>query len=111
DSQETCAGEGAATVRWIIDLPDRLVLEVAAPNPGWLVIADTWYPGWQASLDGTPASLYQADGLFRAVAVGAGLHRVEIKYRPPGFYFSGLFSILMLLCVVYLLTKWGRKSV
>lgn len=110
-TKDRCTGDGVAAVRWVTDLPDRMVLEVNAPNPGWLVIADTWYPGWQVSIDGTRKELYQADGLFRAVAVEEGNHIIEIKYRPLGFYFSGLFSILVLLCVLSLFKSWGRKSV
>ncbi len=106
-----CGGNGLATVRWVMDLPDRMVLEVFAPNPGWLVIADTWYPGWQASMDGAETPLYPADDLFRVVAVEEGEHQIEIKYRPTGFYFGAKLSILVLLFILFLLTRWGRKSV
>jgi hypothetical protein len=107
---DQCTGNGMAIVRWITDLPDRVVLDVDAPNPGWLVIADTWYPGWEASVDGNKVNLYKADGVFRAVVVGEGRHQVEIKYHPSGFYFAGLFSILILVFVGTMLIRWGRKS-
>jgi uncharacterized membrane protein YfhO len=85
-------------------------LEVDAPNPGWVEIADTWYPGWQVTVDGSNETLYKADGLFRAVAVGEGKHLIEIKYRPPGFYFAGLFSILIPVILGMIQTRLGRKS-
>jgi uncharacterized membrane protein YfhO len=113
EAPDLCLGNGTASVDRVSEQPDRMVFEVAAPNAGWLVIADTWYPGWQASVDGTGVDLYQADGLFRAVAVGDGKHKVEMKYRPAGFYFGGMFSILILVLIFVdsMLIRQGRKSV
>ncbi len=94
----------------MLEAPDRLIFNITADNSGWLVLADTWYPGWQATVDGDQSPLYRADSIFRAVYVGAGSHQVEIKYRPSGFNFGGMFSILVLLLILPLLTNWGRKS-
>jgi hypothetical protein len=65
--------------------PARVEIEVEAPTAGWLVLTDTHYPGWQASVDGVAAPITQANYLFRAVWVEAGAHRVEFDYRPKSF--------------------------
>lgn len=85
--------------------PDRVTLEVDAAKDGWLELMDTWYPGWTVSVDGQAAALYRADGAFRAVPVLAGSHRIVFQYRPIGFYFGGLFSILVLLFIII----WGMR--
>ncbi len=61
---------------------ERVEVLVTAASPAVLVLRDAWYPGWQARLDGEPATLLRADGLFRAVAVPEGTHSVVFAFRP-----------------------------
>ena len=53
------------------------------PNPALLVVAETWFPGWTAKVDGKRVPVLQADGAFLGVAVGAGSHTVELDYKRP----------------------------
>jgi hypothetical protein len=62
--------------------PDRVVLEAELSEPGYVVLADAYDPGWRARIDGRPALLLAANAVFRAVPVDAGRHRVELLYRP-----------------------------
>jgi uncharacterized membrane protein YfhO len=52
---------------------------------GFLVLSDTYYPGWQVFVDGEEAKIYQADYLFRAVPLKQGEHVVEFRYSPSSF--------------------------
>jgi hypothetical protein len=87
------SGPGAAAAAASHDAPrarirveelfaDRERLEVDLDGPGFVVSVDAWAPGWRASVDGRPAEVLRANGLFRAVAVPAGRHVVEMVYRP-----------------------------
>ncbi len=58
---------------------------VKTEQPGWLVIPDTWSPGWRAHVSGTPAPVRRANYAFRAVAVPAGESEVRLDYHPEGF--------------------------
>ena len=63
--------------------PDRVELETESSHPGWAVLVDAHGAGWRARLDGQETPLLRANLAFRAVAVPAGRHRVEMLYRPP----------------------------
>ncbi len=76
---------GMAQIRLVEDRADRVVVEVTAEEPGWLFMADSWYPGWQASVDQEQTPLYRVDYLFRAVWLPAGRHEVVFAYRPASF--------------------------
>ncbi|MGD9498378.1 MAG: hypothetical protein AB7Y46_18945 [Armatimonadota bacterium] len=58
---------------------------VRCPAPRVLVLADAWYPGWRASLDGRPVPLLRANFAFRGVVVPAGAHTVEFDFRPTSW--------------------------
>ncbi len=68
------------------DDPNTVRMETDFPQDGFLVLADTNYPGWEAFLDGERVPLLQADYAFRAVRVTAGSHTVEFRYWPYTFW-------------------------
>lgn len=84
--------------------PNRLVIEVEADEAGWLVISDTWYPGWRAWVDGMEKPILHANYLFRAVELPAGEHQVILGYRPLSF-FVGLAVSLVSLLLVFILWR------
>ncbi len=61
---------------------DRLRAGTRSNAPALLVFLQSYHPGWRAFLDGAPAPIVRADILFQAVAVPAGEHVVEFRYRP-----------------------------
>ena len=79
------------------DAPERVVAELTASFPGLLVLADLDYPGWVAEEGGRRLPILRADGYFRAVALPAGVHRVEFRYRPMSFYAGAGISAIALL--------------
>ena len=82
--------------------PERVAIEVDAEAPGYLVLTDTWYPGWEATVDGEPSPIHRADVLFRAVAVDAGRHRVVFTFRPASLRVGVVISLagLVVLTIV-----------
>ena len=77
------ASQGSVQIRSY--RPEHVELEVEATGPGWVVLSDLYYPGWTASVDGTPVEPQRANYLFRAVEVGEGRSIVRFSYRPGSF--------------------------
>jgi uncharacterized membrane protein YfhO len=64
------------------DSPDRLRVEVDSPEPAWLVLTDAYFRGWEAAVDGRPATIVPAYGALRAVAIPAGQSVAVFSYEP-----------------------------
>ncbi|MCC6763041.1 MAG: YfhO family protein [Deltaproteobacteria bacterium] len=82
--------------------PRMVRVEVDAPAAGVLVLTDTWYPGWRATVDEAPAAIHPANHLVRAVPVGAGHHVVAFRYEPASVQRGALVSGLALLVLATL---------
>jgi hypothetical protein len=63
----------------------QVKVDVETSSPGFLILGDTYFPGWKAHVDGKRVRIYRADYLLRAVAVGKGSHRVVFLYQPLSF--------------------------
>jgi hypothetical protein len=87
---------------------NSLLVEVEAKTNALLVLAEAWYPGWRADIDGRAGTCVPANLWMRAVPVPAGRHLVRVYFRQnyllPGFIIS-LVSVGLLVVAV---TKPGR---
>jgi hypothetical protein len=61
---------------------NRLSIAISAKKAGFLVVNDSWAPGWVATVDGMPVTILRSNYAFRALRVPQGDHRVELAYRP-----------------------------
>jgi hypothetical protein len=95
-------GTGAPeSVDVISDRPTQLVLRTHAASAALLVVADSFYPGWEAQVDGRDTKVYPTDVGFRGVRVPAGDHRVTMRFAPRILYWSALFSLVVFLASVF----------
>jgi uncharacterized membrane protein YfhO len=67
---------------------------VHAARPAQLILDDTYYPGWKATVDGHDAPIHPANVAFRAVSVPAGDHTVRFSYEPASVRIGVLLSLL-----------------
>ena len=61
---------------------DRIVVHAATDAPAYLVLTDTWFPGWRARVDGVETRVWRANHAFRAVRLDPGEHEVVFSYEP-----------------------------
>ncbi len=78
-----CLQPDHSTIELTTYEPNRLVYEVNAANDGVVVFSEVYYPGWQAIIDGSAASIARADYILRAMYVPAGKHTIEMRFDPP----------------------------
>jgi len=60
----------------------EIVVQTKSDHQGYLLLNDVWHPWWFAEIDGAPAPVLRANGLFRAVALPQGEHEIRFRFRP-----------------------------
>jgi len=87
-----------------------VVASVDARARALAVLNDTDYPGWRATVDGQPAPIVRANGMFRGVEVAAGRHSIEFRYEPASFPAGlALTAVGLPLAVVLVLLPYRRR--
>lgn len=90
--------------------PGRVVLEARMGCRGLVVLTDTFYPGWRATVDGVEAPILDAYGAFRGVVAGAGAHRIEMVYRPFSVIAGASLTLAVWLGAAALfVSNWRRR--
>ncbi len=83
--------------RVVEDTGERLRVELPAGAGGRLVLADSWYPGWTATVDGRTVTVERYLGALRSVDLPSGAREVVFEYRPGWLAPSSAVSVLALL--------------
>ena len=99
-------GRGLVNIRSYSD--EKIVIDAKAQDGGFLVLSDTYYPGWKAYVDGKEAEILRANYAYRALYLEKGDHEVTFEYKPMsvrvGAYISG-GSLLILVLALFVLGK------
>jgi hypothetical protein len=97
----------AGQARILSYAPEIVVVEVDTDRDGYLILTDTFYPGWNATVDGKAVPIIRVEPCFRAVRVEAGQHRVEFSYQPLSLRFGMVLSGISLLIALLVLVRGG----
>lgn len=73
---------------------NNLTLKTENTKDGFLVLADTYDPGWQASIGGQPTKIYEVNGALRGVVVPKGNHQIKMVYWPTSVDWGIKISLL-----------------
>ena len=99
-------GTGASeSVEMISYRPTRVELRTNAASAALLVVADSYYPGWEAQVEGQDVRVYATDVGFRGIRVPAGEHRVTMRFLPHILYRSAALSLFALVTLVVVARK------
>ncbi|MBZ0184621.1 MAG: YfhO family protein [Candidatus Obscuribacterales bacterium] len=89
-------------VQLLRDDRETIVLKVKADRKGFLILADKFYAGWEARVDGQATPILVANGFTRAVLVPQGEHVVEFAYRPKSLMLGICLALLGCFLSIYL---------
>lgn len=102
------AGGSAAIVSYE---PERVVISTDRDMPGILVLTDTYFPGWEAAIDGKPAGLIRVNWTMRGIAVPQGKHIVTMSYRPKSVTYGSFLSMISIGITVLTLGFIAKKRI
>jgi hypothetical protein len=89
--------------------PERIVIRLPG-RTGLLVLAEPWYPGWQARVDGRPAAILPVNGWMRGLPVTATDQTAEFVFAPASFRIGLIISTATLALVIGLAWRAARRS-
>ncbi|MCX5687867.1 MAG: YfhO family protein [Candidatus Omnitrophica bacterium] len=87
--------------------PSYVEIEAETNVPGFLVLSDTWYPGWKVYVDGNLDKIYRADYILRSVYLEQGKHIVKFTYDPFSFKIGMIITLGTLVCCIIFVFKTG----
>lgn len=90
------------TVTWRQNSHEHIELIVETDSDGILVLADTYYPGWSATIDGSAVPILAANLSQRAIVVPKGVHTVAFMYTPKSLLYGSIISGITLIIIMFL---------
>lgn len=101
-------GELNASYRIEEDKNEYLRMKTKTSADSILVLADTFYPGWELYIDGKKTVIFHANILFRGTFLPKGIHKVEYVYRPTSFFYGLVVSLVTFSgLILFLFSKRG----
>jgi hypothetical protein len=89
--------------------PTHVALRADVACRSMVVLADAWFPGWKAYVDGKPAQIHAAYNVVRGVVVDAGQHEVTVVYRPASVYTGAALALIgIAICVFLRFSRHGQ---
>lgn len=87
------------TTKIVSYAPNKIIINTTSDGNSLLFLSDTYYPGWEAFIDGKKSQIYRTDYTFRSVFVPKGNHIIEFIYNPLSFWLGVIFAVLGLILI------------
>jgi len=106
DGQITSLAPGSYYENPVGGSPCEFQFALPANTSRYFVLDQCFAPGWHAWVDGKPAPILRAEGLWMAVALSAsGSHEVAFQYSPLSFRLGLFMTLIALVCVITIFSK------
>ncbi len=94
-----------------VDRPGRLAVRVEAPGPRVVALTERFHDGWSATAAGLPLQTVRVEGDFLGVVVGAGVHRIHLRFRPRSFVWGSIASAIGVALLAGIWVLWPKRPV
>ncbi|MDH5763156.1 MAG: YfhO family protein, partial [Nitrospinota bacterium] len=82
--------------------PNHVTVKTSQEGNGFLVLMDSYFPGWTVTVDGKEQKILRANHFYRAVQLSPGEHTLEFDFFPEGFKEGLIISGISLLILIVL---------
>lgn len=89
--------------------PNQATITTRQTGNGFLVLMDSYFPGWTVTVDGQPGEILRANHYYRAVQLGPGEHTLKFEYLPEGLE-KGIRISLVTLVLLGGVAFWARRG-
>ena len=93
---------------------NQVNIKTQTADPTIMVLTDTEYPGWQATIDGNKTPILTAQGIYRAINLPAGNHIVSFQFKPKSFYIGLIITLatftICLILLIYFYLQGSNKD-
>lgn len=103
--------EGDINIKTLSYRPNTFTIQSRTDNDAFLYITDSFYPGWNAYIDGKKTDIYRANITFRAIKLPKGNHTIVFDYRPISFYIGAALTVLGCVISIFLFLKYKHKEI
>ncbi|MCW5846140.1 MAG: flippase [Anaerolineae bacterium] len=94
---------------------NEVVVHAAVASPAWLILSDSYFPGWRAYVRPVGASedaeneteIVRVNANFRGVPLEPGDWTVRFRYSPRSFQLGGLMSFMGVIVLVFIVGVWA----
>ncbi|MFH0937374.1 MAG: YfhO family protein [Candidatus Daviesbacteria bacterium] len=81
----------------------RVQINTTSNMDAYLVVLDSFYPGWKALINGKETTIYRTNYNFRGVFLPKGVHTVEFIYTPKSLELGAIISGISILIIISLI--------
>lgn len=84
-------------IDWLVYESDKIILKIESKEPGFIFLANNFFPGWKAFVNDKVTTIDQIEYSFSAVKVPSGRSLLTFEYKPKSFLYGSMISLLALL--------------
>ncbi|MEP0265154.1 YfhO family protein [Dokdonia sp.] len=93
--------DSLATVQLVKASPNKMEYTTANTSDGFVVFSEAYYKnGWKATIDGTEASIFEADYMLRGLRVPKGEHKIQFTFDPPVVKKGGMIMLISFIILI-----------
>jgi uncharacterized membrane protein YfhO len=88
--------------------PNHVTVKTSQEGNGFLVLMDSYFPGWTVTVDGQERPILKANHYYRAVQLDSGQHILEFEFFPEGLKAGLVISGLSLFLIIFGSLFWRK---